>query len=209
MNMALDRGFMYPITRWLFRTLFFPRYHFTVSWPNEPIENTPMIVVANHNSLFDPWVISSLFPDQRICWVAKRSIFQKEFYHELLSGLREKVVRMVGQKRALSAVSMMATLIIYVLRHCDTLSVDVENPSASAIRSFFSSACSRFREGKSIGIFPEGGINPEKKRVNLSGVLVLTRKLKCPVVQVRVDYARRHIIIFPPLFLSKFKSTRA
>ena len=148
------------------------------------------LVVANHTSGIDSFLISSLF-SQRICWVTNITIHQREYFTEKID---HSLPWLPCRLRLL-----LASFCAHVIQNCDTVLVDRTQPKVS-LRAL-GKAASDLRAGKLVGIFPEGGIRHKLTKPSLTIPTLLLHQVPSVsgIVQIHVCHQKREITIYSPM----------
>jgi 1-acyl-sn-glycerol-3-phosphate acyltransferase len=164
-------------------TLFFYRLYLLISGGQRVIvgqDNIPksgtLIVVANHVSDIDPWVVANLFSTHRVVrWWAKRELYS---YSDQYRAYRDR-----GFFPPFACVLALST--VCVVRYSHTLPVDRQNVHASLNKQAIIESVRIIRTGGIIGIFGEGGKNREGEAKPV--FVKLARKYGVPILPVRIS----------------------
>jgi 1-acyl-sn-glycerol-3-phosphate acyltransferase len=192
-------SYCYPITRELFSWYFKPDTTYSINGAPPAKGSKNVLLVSNHTSFIDAWLLSSVLSHHRISWCTKVQIHESDFYHSLLLVYERRLAGVVGRYVAKQVVRLATLVAIHVMNHCDTIIVDPENPSNPINRSLLSSAREKLQQGKWLGIFPEGGITSIRGEAKLSGMVALSQRLKLNVHQIYVNHSQKEITFYQPL----------
>lgn len=112
----------------------------------------PVVVIGNHTSNFDPFIVSILF-DRQIHWMAKKELFSNK-------------------------------ILAYILEKVGAFPVDRKNNDIRSMRK----AISILKEGKVLGIFPEG---TRVKTIDYtqakSGAALIASRMGAKVVPIYIE----------------------
>ena len=153
----------------------------------------PIIVVANHTSTWDSFIISSLV-GTRISWVTDIGIHQSDYFVSKLS--RTDWWLPGWAKKTISEVAA------YIIRNCDTIPIDRNarpfnscQLNSEGIRK----AIRNLNAGKAVGVFPEGGVTQKLHKPSLYIPTLLMRDVESVrgVLQIYISHKNRTITVFP------------
>lgn len=166
----------------------------------------PFLVVANHTRAIDSYIISSLLR-VRVSWIADLGIHQSSYFITRLSERRERyphIHRYIPVALQRLIIRVLSEGAAYTVRKCDTVLIDRSaRPFHSSLlnKTALTKAQSDLASGKSVGVFPEGGIKNKLPEPSFFIPLVLIRRQSTTtgILQIHICHQRRLITVYPLL----------
>ncbi len=167
---------MYEVTLILFRLYqaLLHKRRFVRGRNNIPISG-PLIVVANHESELDPWLIADLFPLRRkVRWWAKSNLFS----------VKERYVEYREEKKPFLLSWFLAVCTVCIVKNSNTVPVDRDNVNSRLNKLAIRTSFDILREDGVVGIFGEGGIDREGAKAIF---VRLSIKSGVPILPIRIS----------------------
>lgn len=161
-----------------------------------PQDDQPLIIVANHETEIDSFLISLFFSrKRRVHWIAKRELCDAKSLHlEYFLSLRKHLGQ--GAHTWLCAWAL-AGLVALLIRGFPVIPVDREKKLVAVNVPAILKSNEILKKGGLLGIFPEGGID-RKGQVHALFV-ALAQACEVPILPVSIDISTREMVFCVPI----------